>query len=74
MIGHQTRDNALMSSSSSHQEEDKSGWNRCSPVGAMPHRFSLAIPSDIAVFRAEIVINTARSFLLVYHRQNIGWS
>ena len=29
----------------------------------MPHRFSLAIPSDIAVFRAEIVINTASSFL-----------
>ena len=62
MIGHQTRDNALMSSSSS-TKRIKSGWTRCSPVVAMPHRFLLAIPSDIAVFRAEIVINTASSFL-----------
>ena len=43
------------------------------PCGDDTHRFSLAIPSDIAVFRAEIVINTARSFLLVWHRQNIDW-
>jgi len=32
-------------------------------VVAIPHRFSLAIPSHIAVFQAEIVINTASSLL-----------
>jgi hypothetical protein len=32
-------------------------WGRCPIVSP------LAIPSDIAVFRAEIVINTASSFL-----------
>lgn len=47
MIRHQTRDNALMSSSSS-AKRIKSEWRRCSAVVAMPHRLSLAIPSDIA--------------------------
>jgi hypothetical protein len=51
-ICHQTRDSALMSSSSSAKRIE-SEWNRCSPVVAMPHRFSLAIPSDIAVPRAS---------------------
>ena len=45
-ICHQTRDSALTSSSSSAKRIE-SECNRCSPVVAMPHRFSLVIPSDI---------------------------
>ena len=67
MIRHQTRDNALMSPSSS-TKRIKSGWRRCSAVVAIPHRFSLAI------LRAEIVINTASSFLArVSLVKYIGW-
>ena len=73
MIRQQTRDNALMFPSSS-TKRIKSGWRRCSAVVAMPHRFSLGIPSDIAVLRAEIVINTASSFLArVSLVKYIGW-
>jgi len=38
----------------------------------MPHRFPLAIPSDIAVFRAEIVTNTAREFPAVTGKIQVG--
>jgi len=52
MIRDKTRDSALMSSLSAKRIESE--WNRCSPVVAMPHRFSLAISSGIAVLRARL--------------------
>jgi hypothetical protein len=71
MIRHQTRDNALMSSSSSTKSINPDGtevplWGQYPIVSRWPFK------SDIAVFRVEIVVNTARSFLLVAHRQNMG--